>query len=83
MTFTPVHILHREKEKQRKIREQKLDLSLKTFQDNATKVASDNITYNQKHKQSMMDALNKVRESNVTHEDTTQVTRPNSSGFHR
>jgi len=82
MTLTPIHILQRQKDEENKRNEQKMDFGSMNFT-NHTKVASNNITYNQKHQQSMTDALAKVRESKVTHEDTTQIIRPNTSGFHK
>ena len=48
----------------------------------SNKTAADEVSFQKKHLTSMSDALKEVRKSKVTHEDTTQVTRPNSKGFY-
>ena len=51
--------------------------------ENATTVATDEVSFTQKHYKSMSDALAEVRKNKSTHQDTTQIVRPNSSGFHK
>ena len=72
----------RKKEKEKRLEQQLIDyLFGKNLPTTETRVASDEVSYTQKHYQSMTDALAEVRKSKITHEDTTQVTRPNSRGF--
>ena len=73
----------RKQEEQRKRQQQRIDYTLSKMPVNATKVATDEVSFTQKHYKSMSDALAEVRKNNSTHQDTTQVVRPNSSGFHK
>ena len=73
----------RKQEEQRKRQQQRIDYALSKMPVNATKVATDEVSFTQKHYKSMSDALAEVRKNKTTHQDTTQVVRPNSSGFHK
>ena len=73
----------RKQEEQRKRQQQRIDYALSKMPVNATKVATDEVSFTQKHYKSMSDALAEVRKNTSTHQDTTQVVRPNSSGFHK
>ena len=81
--FKPEYIHHREKEIERQRKEQRIAFALRNQPDTSTTIANDSMTFQKKHYTSMEDALKEVRKSNVTHSDTTQVTRPNSKGLHR
>lgn len=76
--LSPVAV--RQQEEERRRRQQRLDFVLKNEPNSSTKVASDTVTFQKKHYTSMSDALAEVRKSTVTHEDTSQVIRPNSRG---
>ena len=71
----------RKQEEERQRKQQRIDFALKSIPEVATQVASHEVSYKKQHYQSMSDALKEVRKSNVTHADTTQVTRPNSKGL--
>ena len=71
----------RKQEEERQRKQQRIDFALKSIPEFATQVASNEVSYKKQHYQSMSDALKEVRKSKVTHEDTTQVTRPNSRGL--
>ena len=73
----------RKQEEQRKRQQQRIDYALSKMPINSTKVANDEVNLTQKHYKSMSDALAEVRKNKTTHQDTTQVVRPNSSGFHK
>ena len=73
----------RKQEEQRKRQQQRIDYALSKMPGTATKVATDEVSFTQKHYKSMSDALAEVRKNTSTHQDTTQVIRPNSSGFHK
>ena len=62
-------------------KQQRIDHALKNIPEVATQVASHEVSFTKKHYQSMNDALAEVRKSNITHEDTTQIIRPNSRGL--
>ena len=70
----------RKQEEERKRRQQRIDFALRNEPNNSTSVANDTVTFQKKHYTSMSDALAEVRKSTVTHEDTSQVIRPNSRG---
>ena len=79
--LSPVAI--RQQEEERKRKQQRIDFALRNMPENATTVATDEVSFTKKHYQSMSDALAQVRKDNSTHQDTTQVVRPNSSGFYK
>ena len=81
--FTPTYIHHRQKEEERKRKQQRIDFAMRNEPNSSTTVASDTVTFQKKHYHSMEDALKEVRKSSATIPDTTQVTRPNSKGFHQ
>lgn len=70
----------RQQEEERKRRQQRIDFALRNEPNTSTSVASNTVTFQKKHYSSMSDALAEVRKSTVTHEDTSQVIRPNSRG---
>ena len=72
----------RRQEQERRRKQQRIDYEMRK-QGSSNTLANDSVTFQQKHYSSMTDALKEVRKSNVTHEDTTQVTRPNSKGLHQ
>ena len=71
----------RKQQEERNRKQQRIDHALKNIPEVATQVASHEVSYKKQHYKSMSDALKEVRKSKVTHEDTTQVTRPNSWGL--
>lgn len=81
--FKPTYLHHREKEIERQRKEQRIQFALTNEPNTSTSIAKDSVTFQQNHYSSMEDALKQVRKSSVTHEDTTQVTRPESKGLHR
>ena len=72
-----------EQEIERKRKQKRAEYLEQTMPNTSTSIANDTVTFQHKHYSSMADALNEVRKNPVTHEDTTQVTRPNSKGLHR
>ena len=83
MTFTPHYINAHQQEVERKRKEQRINFALRNQPNNSSSIAKDSVTFQQNHYSSMEDALKQVRKGSVTHEDTTQVVRPESKGLHR
>ena len=81
--FVPTYIHHRQKEEERLRKQQRIDFAMKNEPNTSTSVASDTVTFQKKHYHSMEDALREVRKNTSTIPDSTQVTRPNSKGYHR
>ena len=81
--FLPTYLHHKHKEEERLRRQHRIDFALRNEPNHTTQVASDTVTFQKKHYQSMSDILAEVRKSDVTIPDSTQVTRPNSKGFHK
>ena len=71
----------RRQEEERQRKQQRIDFALKSIPEVATQVASHEVSFTKKHYQSMTDALTEVRKSNITHEDKTQIIRPNIRGL--
>ena len=81
--FKPHYMTAHEQEIERKRKQKRAEYLQQTMPNTSTSIANDTVTFQHKHYSSMADALKEVRKNPVTHEDTTQVTRPNSKGLHR
>ncbi len=80
--FVPTYIHHRQKEEELKRRKQRLDFAFRNQPNSSTQVASDSITFNKKHRQSMADALEEVRKNKSTIPDGLHMRPENHKGFY-
>ena len=62
--LSPVAI--RQQEEERKRKQQRIDFALRNMPGNATTVATDEVSFTNKHYSSMNDALKKVRENKTS-----------------
>ena len=60
----------KKQEEQRKRQQQRIDYALSNMPGNATKVATDEVSFTNKHYSSMNDALKKVRENKTSIPDS-------------
>ncbi|MDC1022977.1 hypothetical protein OAR00_00315 [Alphaproteobacteria bacterium] len=64
--FIPTYLHHRQRQEELRRTEERRNFNLQNVPNNSTQVASQSVTFQKKHLQSMSDALKDVRKSKQT-----------------
>ena len=80
--FIPTYLHHRQRQIEKERLEQRKQYNLQNVPNTSTNVASNSVTFQQKHLRSMSDALKEVRKNKSTIPDGHYLRPDNHKGFY-
>ena len=78
----PPNLHQRQLEEEKRRREQRLQMAMKNQPNTSSSVSTQNLTYQKRHMNSMVDALKEVRKSKETIKDNHYLRPDNHKGFY-